>query len=71
MDPLVGTLRANFGWNAFKPGQRQIIEAILSGRDALAVLPTGGGKSLCYQLPAIIKEGLVVVISVELLFRFA
>ncbi|WP_320677383.1 ATP-dependent DNA helicase RecQ [Prochlorococcus sp. MIT 1300] len=63
MDPLVGTLRANFGWNAFKPGQRQIIEAILSGRDALAVLPTGGGKSLCYQLPAIIKEGLVVVIS--------
>ncbi len=52
-----------YGWVRFKPGQRSVIEAILQGRDALAVLPTAGGKSLCYQLPALIKGGLVVVIS--------
>ena len=40
-----------------------MVDAVLAGRDALAVLPTGGGKSLCYQLPALVREGLVVVIS--------
>ena len=63
MDPLLATLGQHYGWDGFRPGQRPVIEALLEGRDALAVLPTGGGKSLCYQLPALVKEGLVVVIS--------
>ena len=63
MDPLLATLEQHYGWDGFRPGQRPVIEALLEGRDALAVLPTGGGKSLCYQLPALVKEGLVVVIS--------
>lgn len=63
MDPLLATLGRHYGWDGFRPGQRPVIEALLEGRDALAVLPTGGGKSLCYQLPALVKQGLVVVIS--------
>ncbi len=63
MDPLIRALRDHYGWDGFKPGQRPVLEAILSGQDALAVLPTGGGKSLCYQLPAVVRKGLVVVIS--------
>ncbi len=63
MDPLISALRKYYGWNAFKQGQRPVIEAILAGEDVLVVLPTGGGKSLCYQLPALMREGLVVVIS--------
>jgi ATP-dependent DNA helicase RecQ len=63
LDPLLATLARHYGWDGFRPGQRPVIEALLSGRDALAVLPTGGGKSLCYQLPALVKEGLVLVIS--------
>ena len=55
--------RTHFGWDGFRPGQRPVVDAVLAGRDALAVLPTGGGKSLCYQLPALVREGLVVVIS--------
>ncbi len=56
-------MKKYYGLCDFRPGQQQLIEAILSGRDSLGVLPTGGGKSLCYQLPAIIGGGLVVVIS--------
>ena len=63
MDPLLATLRLHYGWDGFRPGQRPVVEALLNGRDALAVLPTGGGKSLCYQLPALLKQGLVLVIS--------
>jgi len=63
LDSLSLPLRKYFGWDHFKDGQESVIEAILDGQDALAVLPTGGGKSLCYQLPALIKQGLVVVIS--------
>ncbi|MEB3234532.1 MAG: RecQ family ATP-dependent DNA helicase [Cyanobacteriota bacterium] len=62
-DLLAGALQQHFGWTAFRPGQRAVIEALLAGRDCLAVLPTGGGKSLCYQLPALVRQGLVVVIS--------
>ncbi len=62
-DPLIEALHENFGWNSFRSGQRPVIEALLSGRDCLAVLPTGGGKSLCFQLPALVRQGLVVVIS--------
>lgn len=56
-------LRTVFGFEDYRPGQREIIQAVLEGRDVLAVLPTGGGKSLCYQLPAITVEGLTVVVS--------
>jgi len=52
-----------FGLTAFREGQREVIEAILSGQNCLCVMPTGGGKSLCYQLPAVAQEGLTLVIS--------
>jgi ATP-dependent DNA helicase RecQ len=56
-------LRATFGFEAFRPGQADIVAAILAGRDVLAVMPTGSGKSLCYQLPALVRDGLTVVVS--------
>jgi ATP-dependent DNA helicase RecQ len=56
-------LLARFGLEAFRPGQREAVAAALAGRDSLVVMPTGGGKSLCYQLPALAGEGLVVVVS--------
>jgi len=57
------TLRSTFGFEAFRPGQAEIVAAILDGRDVLAVMPTGSGKSLCYQLPALVRDGLTVVVS--------
>ena len=57
------TLQATFGFSSFRPNQQEIVEAILSGRDAFAVMPTGGGKSLCYQLPALLLDGTCLVIS--------
>ena len=62
-DPLAKALEQHFGWSSFRPGQGPVVEAMLSGRDCLAVLPTGAGKSLCYQLPALVRGGLVLVIS--------
>ncbi|MCS5698457.1 ATP-dependent DNA helicase [Cyanobium sp. FGCU-52] len=62
-DPLQQALGRHFGWDDFRPGQRPVVEALLAGRDCLAVLPTGAGKSLCFQLPALVREGLVLVIS--------
>ena len=62
-DLLAQALERHFGWDAFRPGQRPVVEALLAGQDCLAVLPTGGGKSLCYQLPALVRQGLVLVIS--------
>jgi ATP-dependent DNA helicase RecQ len=56
-------LRTTFGFADFRPGQAEIISAILDGRDVLAVMPTGSGKSLCYQLPALVGGGLTVVVS--------
>src|SRR3979411_1275064 len=56
-------LRTVFGFAAFRAGQAEIIETILDGRDVLAVMPTGSGKSLCYQLPALMRDGLTVVVS--------
>ena len=56
-------LRTVFGFEAFRPGQAEIVSAILAGRDVLAVMPTGSGKSLCYQLPALLRGGLTVVVS--------
>jgi RecQ family ATP-dependent DNA helicase len=57
------TLLRRFGLSAFRPGQREAVAAALAGRDSLVVMPTGGGKSLCYQLPALAGDGLVLVIS--------
>src|SRR5438067_13372484 len=56
-------LRLTFGYRDFRPGQADVVAAVLDGRDTLAVLPTGGGKSLCYQVPALVRPGLTVVIS--------
>jgi ATP-dependent DNA helicase RecQ len=62
-DTLLETLRQRFSLQTFRRGQREVIESILQKKDAMAVMPTGGGKSLCYQFPACQNEGLVVVIS--------
>jgi ATP-dependent DNA helicase RecQ len=56
-------LADRFGFDAFRPGQEQVVEALLAGRSALAVFPTGAGKSLCYQLPALLLDGVTVVVS--------
>src|SRR5450755_3374376 len=56
-------LRATFGFEDFRPGQGPIIETVLAGADVLAIMPTGSGKSLCYQLPALLRDGLTVVVS--------
>lgn len=56
-------LRDTFGYQSFRPMQEDIIRAVLSGRDLLAVMPTGGGKSICYQVPALVLPGLTVVVS--------
>ena len=57
------TLRSVFGYDDFRPGQAEVIAAVLAGEDVLAVMPTGSGKSMCYQLPALVEGGLTVVIS--------
>jgi ATP-dependent DNA helicase RecQ len=62
-DPLAQKLKSVFGYDAFRPMQREIMEATLGGRDTFALLPTGGGKSLCFQLPALMGEGLTLVVS--------
>ena len=56
-------LRQRFGYDSFRPGQESLVRAVISGRDALGVLPTGGGKSLCYQVPAIALGGLTLVVT--------
>ncbi|MBI2517414.1 MAG: DNA helicase RecQ [Opitutae bacterium] len=63
MDDLHLTLKTTFGYSAFRPLQREIIDAALAGRDVFALLPTGGGKSLCFQLPALHRTGLTIVVS--------
>ncbi|MCG8157020.1 ATP-dependent DNA helicase RecQ [Brenneria goodwinii] len=59
----VQILRETFGYQQFRPGQQEIINATLSGQDCLVVMPTGGGKSLCYQIPALVMDGLTLVVS--------
>ena len=56
-------LRDVFGFDAFRAGQEEIVNAVASGRNVLAIMPTGGGKSLCFQLPALLRDGVTVVIS--------
>jgi ATP-dependent DNA helicase RecQ len=62
-DTLIAALQRHFGFDHFRPGQREVIEAVLAGRSTVAILPTGGGKSLCYQLPALLSEGVTIVVS--------
>jgi ATP-dependent DNA helicase RecQ len=59
----LAVLTERFRFNSFRPGQERVVDALLSGRSALAVFPTGGGKSLCYQLPALMLEGVTIVVS--------
>lgn len=56
-------LREVFGFQAFRPGQDTVIEQLVAGNDVLAIMPTGGGKSLCYQIPALVRPGLAIVVS--------
>ena len=58
-----GVLKEIFGFDSFRPGQEAVIRAVLEGRDTLAVMPTGGGKSLCYQIPALMQRSLTVIVS--------
>ena len=63
MTDLREQLQSLFGLDDFRPAQREVIEDALAGRDVLCVMPTGAGKSLCYQLPAAINGGLTIVVS--------
>jgi len=61
-DP-VALLRRHLGYDAFRPGQEELVRAVIAGRDALGILPTGGGKSVCYQVPALALGGLTLVVT--------
>src|SRR6266852_8301835 len=63
MQDVREALSTHFGYDGFRPGQEAIIRSVLSGRPTLAILPTGGGKSLCFQLPALLLEGTTIVVS--------
>jgi ATP-dependent DNA helicase RecQ len=60
---LAAELKQRFGFDSFRPGQQEVVRDILHGRDLLAIMPTGGGKSLCFQLPALLRPGVSIVIS--------
>jgi ATP-dependent DNA helicase RecQ len=60
---LIGALKKHFGYETFRPLQREIISDALAGRDVFVLMPTGGGKSLCFQLPALVRDGLTIVVS--------
>ncbi|MCL4165594.1 UNVERIFIED_CONTAM: hypothetical protein GTU68_032126, partial [Idotea baltica] len=56
-------LKSTFGFEQFRPSQENIVNEILEGKDALVLMPTGGGKSLCYQIPAIVRDGVGIIVS--------
>ena len=60
---MLATLKKYWGYASFRPGQEEIISEVLAGRDVLAILPTGGGKSVCFQVPALMKDGIAIVVS--------
>src|SRR6266536_3049816 len=60
---LHGTLKSFFGFEGFKGNQEKIIKSVLAGKDTFVIMPTGGGKSLCYQLPALVSEGTAIIVS--------
>ena len=63
MDSVKGILNNVFGYDAFRHSQEDIIQTLVDGGDALVLMPTGGGKSLCYQVPALARNGVAIVIS--------
>src|SRR3982074_336789 len=60
---LPGALKKHFGYDKFRPLQEEIVNDALDGRDVFALMPTGGGKSLCFQLPSLLREGMTIVVS--------
>jgi len=61
--PALQTLRTVFGYDQFRPMQQQVVEQVVNGGDALVLMPTGGGKSLCFQIPALVRDGVAIVVS--------
>ena len=68
MDDALISLRQHFGFDGFRAGQTEVINAILEGKDAVVVMPTGSGKSLCYQLPAMMLSGATLLLPGSITF---